>query len=81
MRGCDECGNRKGCTTRKLLRAVERECGVSVGVDGCDYRDNITLTGCALGHQWECVGSSTGGSIWRCRVCGKIATTTVGRQR
>ena len=37
----------------------------------CDHETN-KICKSDSDHQWECCGVSTGGSTYRCKICGKI---------
>lgn len=43
MGKCSICGYIGDCTTYALIRAVEKECGVSVAVTSCVYLDSARL--------------------------------------
>jgi hypothetical protein len=41
MLGCDSCTRRADCTTKRLVKAVEMECGVDLTINSCEYADRM----------------------------------------
>lgn len=60
------------------------ERGLRVKVNPVDDYSGTTLTNkvckSELDHEWECCGVSTGGSTYRCRICGEYKTEPVKSQ-
>lgn len=60
------------------------ECNIENGFKGFVKIDNTSTTNkiCQSeeDHQWECCGVSTGGSTYRCKICGEHKTEPVKSQ-
>lgn len=50
-------------------------CKSNIMAEPLDIQKSNDISECLQGnHKWECCGVSTGGSTYRCRICGKTKT-------